>query len=425
MVLNANHVQNKKKGIQMKKQTYRQPKPQAQFDYLTRQFKTRQKDLIKDNKSTNNYGILLLNQQNLDNIRHKSEVNITTHDEYGFHYRALVARVVTGSGNTSEFLDICIPTVYYNYKQEVSGGEVEFHLADVEAAANEVKPLSDMMVNKLFESDISLGTRLNNLFNELKIKAEYFDVGVNSIHMHPAGLHRFSGGDLDTDHTNPGICFPLSKAEKETNFASIVTRRGKGVILGHTEYRIADGDVSTNEPINYYHGKSITLVKGYAPTDDRTTMQKLLGFKVDEPIKSYTVSDGLDLSDFANKVNELFNESDYVAFDDTVISDNVSKYVYKPKPVAKKKPAIAASKQKTITAKHVELKIVYTDKTTGDKYTQDDIDDIIEELMYSSTGVSKAELMQLEYKELVDRYEEYIMRPGSYSFGGFGYDYDY
>jgi hypothetical protein len=377
---------------------YNQPK----FNYIEA------KPVIKkihDKKGTNMYGILLMNQQNLDNIR-KQSGPLANECEYQAHYINLNVRIKmpTATNPVSvEYLDIQIPLVYYNYSTEVSGSRVSFHLKDVSDAALIAKPLADIAFNRLFEHPQSLGSRLNELFSKAGLNPEYTQQSMSVLHRHPGNMHRFSGGDLDTDHTNPGVCFPLLKADKEPVFSSIITHKNDGVILGHTEYRIADGNVESDNGIIYYHGKSITLVKGYQPEDTRTKLQTILGFKKTNKIESYTVSDGLPEGELVQSINKIFNESDYIAFDDTVLAENVKEKKYTPYKYTK----TASAKKKSDTAQ--SNKIIYTDKTTKENYTRYDLDEIIDEL--AEDGYSKNKLIKLKYEELIELYDKYLTTP--------------
>lgn len=278
---------------------------------------------IIDSKTSNYFGILMMNQENIESIRTKSGI-LANSNEYQVHYHMLVARVKFPFEDSVEVLDIGIPTVYFNYAQKVNSAAIDFNIVDVTNVSNATKPIATMIQNQLFATENSLGSKIAAYFKNNEISWEAHEY--SNIHRHPGKLHSFSGTDLSTDPNDPGICFPLSKANGSPIFSSIITHQNKTVTtLGHTEYRIAVGDLIDGNEIAYYRGKSITLVKQDTPKP-MSPLKTLLGLSNSD--KVLTVKDGLPISAVVEDLMKILAESDYSANTDLVIDTNVEAKTY-------------------------------------------------------------------------------------------------
>ena len=113
--------------------------------------------------------ITLWTQKSLEAIRINSG-ELASSNEYQVQYWALHLEKTFKDG--SKFC-IQIPTVFYNYPQEVSS-TVDFNLADVEKVSDEVKELHNMKVQELLPM-------LKQYFKDY----EFRSVPLNTLHKHP------------------------------------------------------------------------------------------------------------------------------------------------------------------------------------------------------------------------------------------------
>ena len=114
--------------------------------------------------------ITLWTQKSLEAIRINSG-ELASSNEYQVHYWALHLEKTFKDG--SKFC-IQIPTVFYNYSQEVSTTTVDFNLTDVEQVSNEVKELHNIKVQELMPM-------LKQYFKDYEFKS----VPLNTLHKHP------------------------------------------------------------------------------------------------------------------------------------------------------------------------------------------------------------------------------------------------
>ena len=146
--------------------------------YLTLQPPTfSQPHLIKPTIDLSNVGVVLLQQQTLDAIKEKSGP-LTTSNEYQVHYWALVCRIHQSDNSV---IDICLPTVFYNYKQIVSSAHIDFELQDVCDMSEKVEAIHNMTVNQYMESPFII--ELKQLLQAFTI--EFISVDMGSLHRHP------------------------------------------------------------------------------------------------------------------------------------------------------------------------------------------------------------------------------------------------
>lgn len=174
-------------------------------------------------------------------------------NEYQVHYNSLTYRLeYRGS-----FVDISIPTVVYNYPQEVSSATIEFDMQDILDLREKLTPLDDAKiaeVNSKFHKHIK-AFAIHHGYNLTILKSE-----MSNIHRHPGGMDSFSGTDYDKNPKNPGICFPFKSGNNTPVFSSIILHKNGGSELAHTEYRVA---TTNGDSLNYYKGDCVTICKGY------------------------------------------------------------------------------------------------------------------------------------------------------------------
>ncbi len=135
------------------------------------------KHLINNKTDLANVGTILLHQQTIQAIRDNSGP-LAPSCEYQTHFWALVCRL--SLPDKSNF-DIAIPTVFFNYKQEVSGARIDFELQDVCDMSDNLEPVHNVMVNKFMSSDFI--KQLPELFPSYDIT--YLSAPMNSLHKHP------------------------------------------------------------------------------------------------------------------------------------------------------------------------------------------------------------------------------------------------
>lgn len=236
---------------------------------------------IIDTTNTNNSAIVIWNKETLNDIIKKSG-SIANSCEIQIHYHALVNRITLIDGS---IMDICFPTVVFNYKQEVTHSHVDFELTDVEAMSAALTPVAQVL------NDTQM-TYLNNcdaptkFCNEIGIpknsikSVEYFSTFVNTLHKHPTGVASFSGTDLSKRiDAETGVVFPLVKGSSTPSFSSIIYNNPIRMI--RTEYRLATGDVSTPKGITYQKGNCITIT--YGKVDRVSIVNKALFVDEDAP----------------------------------------------------------------------------------------------------------------------------------------------
>ena len=103
---------------------------------------------ISDTKILKSLGMLLLQAEDLRSITANSGP-LTAANEYQVHYWFLNGRF-TFKNNT--YIDIAIPTVFYNYEQKVSGAAVDFELSAVDEMSEALEPVHNTKVNELMQN---------------------------------------------------------------------------------------------------------------------------------------------------------------------------------------------------------------------------------------------------------------------------------
>lgn len=254
---------NQKQNLKTKKSSTKSLKPQQIFD---------------TNNSTC-IGISLWTDEALQAITKQSGKHAKK-NEYQIHYWAVNLRF-TGTDNS--VLDLSIPSVIFNYKQEVSLAHIDFELTDVDEMSEALEVLQKIEVNKL----VPLVEKLKNLLPNMK--TEIKSVNLNQLHRHPGSRQQFfSGTDYNKNpNADTGIIFPLADAKNQANFASIIAHDKGKTFLAHTEYRRATGIIKKDtDKIQYEKGRCVSYVK--VPSTQPSLTEQLFGYEKEE--LSYTIS---------------------------------------------------------------------------------------------------------------------------------------
>jgi hypothetical protein len=245
--------------------------------------------------------------------------------EYQVHYWALTFRIKT----EDSILDICIPTTFFNYKQDVTGAHIDFELTDVESQSDALAPVHTMQVQKLI-NELKVNESIRKIIPE-EFEMNLISTSLNSIHKHPGGsMHQaFSGMDLNTSHTyNTGIVFPLAEAKEQSNFAGIMAHDGSDNRIARFEYRIANGEVTQadDSEIVYKKGRCMCYVKG---VEQSSKIEKMIGIK-DKDIsysKYYEIPTTIENCEIFNAIRNLWDNLDFEPFTQFVIPSNVANKV--------------------------------------------------------------------------------------------------
>lgn len=272
----------------------------------------RKKTTIKTSTTSENHGVVLFKDEDLQNILKKSG-KLVYGNEFQVHYWSLNLRHI--SENDGSILDISIPTVFFNYKQQVSSASIDFELKDVISVSEKTKIIHNIKVNEIIKS--GLKERIEEILGiELFYKSENF----NSLHKHPGNASRqaFSSTDLSKDLDDLGIVFPLAEAKNDkANFAGIMAIENKKIKIAHYEYRTVNGDIE--EDIKYNEGRCIALVARKEKTI--SNIEKILGCKT--KIEDYAVGKKAAKTDIFYEILKVFKQLNYTTSTDAIISDNI------------------------------------------------------------------------------------------------------
>lgn len=293
---------------------------------------------IKTYKDFSNTGIILMDDDVMQIIR-KQSGPLAPSCEYQVHYWSLVVRATFPD---ESILDICIPTVFFNYKQEVSGARIDFELSDVDIASETLLPIHNMKIQELTTS---------NFYHDLAAlipgnpTISFLSTNLNSMHKHPGGISQsFSGTDLTTNHVhNTGIVFPLAEGNKKPNFAGIMAHVGADNKVAHFEYRIATGkiDDTAEGVINYYRGRCVSIVKA-KPTQGTSGVppsfaEALFGIPstpaVPSKSRTYYSTDEVTVkqveeSQTIQAIKQAWESSNFLPFTESVIESNIATKTY-------------------------------------------------------------------------------------------------
>lgn len=294
---------------------------------------------IKDQSSPSNHGIILISDQAMQDIYTKSGA-LAERNEFQTHYWFLNFRHIASDNS---ILDIAIPTVYFNYKQTVSGAHIDFEMKDVAELSAKLLPVHNMKVNELLAGNIK--TELENYFN---VSFQAMSVDVGSIHRHPGSSRHqsFSGTDLAKSPTDHGVVYPLGSAsDNKPNFAGIMAIDSGVCNVAHYEYRTANGTLGTD--IEYSKGRCCAIIYRDKVTNPLSIVEQMFSTPVNNYIKenSSLVSD-LDHTLLA----EMLLKIGFKPFTDTVRPENLTAipsiaFAYNPFKSYAKQPIKATYKQ--------------------------------------------------------------------------------
>lgn len=170
----------------------------------------------------------------------------------------------------NSIIDVTIPTVYFNYKQEVSSAHIDFEMSDVVTVSEKAAKLHHTIANRI--NNTSFATMLEQL---LRTSIEVTSTDYNSIHRHPgSSKHQsFSSTDLKKDPDNHGIVYSLESGTEKPNFAGIMAIDSGVCNLAHMEYRVVNGKVYKD--LTYKQSRCHAIVLN--DIDNRSMVEQLLG----------------------------------------------------------------------------------------------------------------------------------------------------
>ena len=361
--------------------------------------------LIKDQISPSNNGIILISEQAQQDIFTKSGP-LAERNEFQTHYWFLNFRH-TASDNS--ILDIAIPTVYFNYKQSVSGAHIDFEMKDVADLSTKLLPIHNMKVNELLAGGIK--TNLENYFN---VSFQAMSVDVGSIHRHPgSSKHQaFSGTDLAKSPTDHGVVYPLGSAtDNKPNFAGIMAIDSGTCNVAHYEYRTANGTLGTD--ITYSKGRCCAIIY-----KDRTPKQlSIVEQMFTKPTNNYVKESQSLLSELDHTLlAEILLEINFKPFTDTVRPENLvaiapTTFAYNPFKSYAKQPIKTTYKQPCLPGLEPELPKCF-DKEELDKMPIQDLTQHLKELdtYYYEGPISAEDYEGFTEPELVDQIlEMYVL----------------
>ena len=188
--------------------------------------------------------------------------------------------------------------------------------------------VNEIMENKVITEALStLGTTLTQKMGSNKF--EWIGVNLGTIHKHPGSLSTFSGTDLSTSVTSPGICYPFGPlGEKDItdkpSFSSIMLHKGSDTVIGRTEYRTATSPKSDH--VQYKKHRCLTLIHDTPTTPG--LLDSFLGTKPESTdyIKAdYITQEQLDAMNIHTLLLDVLKDSNYTANTAFIDSKNVSK----------------------------------------------------------------------------------------------------
>ena len=192
---------------------------------------------------------------------------LAKNNEFQVHFWAINFRA---RYEDNSIIDITIPTVYFNYKQEVSSAHIDFEMSDVVTVSEKAAKLHHTIANRI--NNTSFATMLEQL---LCTSIEVTSTDYNSIHRHPgSSKHQsFSSTDLKKDPDNHGIVYSLESGTEKPNFAGIMAIDSGVCNLAHMEYRVVNGKVYKD--LTYKQSRCHAIVLN--DIDNRSMVEQLLG----------------------------------------------------------------------------------------------------------------------------------------------------
>ena len=221
---------------------------------------------IVDVSSKHNQGVILLRQSDLQNIYQKSG-SLAKNNEFQVHFWAINFRARYADNS---IIDITVPTVYFNYKQEVSSAHIDFEMSDVIAVSEKAAKLHHTIANRINNTTFAIA-----LTELLSSTIETTSTDYNSIHRHPGSSKNqsFSSTDLKKDPDNHGVVYSLESGIDKPNFAGIIAIDSGTCNLAHMEYRVVNGEVYKD--LTYEQSRCQAIVLN--DIDARSTAEQVLG----------------------------------------------------------------------------------------------------------------------------------------------------
>ena len=234
---------------------------------------------IVDVSTKHNQGIVLLRQSDLQSIYEKSGP-LAKNNEFQVHFWAINFRA---RYTDNSIIDITIPTVYFNYKQEVSSAHIDFEMSDVSVVSEKAVKLHNVIANRITSVEFEAALR-----TWLGTDIEVTSTDYNSIHRHPgSSKHQsFSGTDLKKDPDNHGIVYPLESGTDKPNFAGIMAIDSGVCNLAHMEYRVVNGEVYKD--LTYQQSRCQAIVIN--DIDERSLAEQHIGVPYDLYYTKQTVA---------------------------------------------------------------------------------------------------------------------------------------
>lgn len=361
--------------------------------------------LIKDQSCHSNHGIILISEQAQQDIFTKSGL-LAERNEFQTHYWFLNFRHIASDNS---ILDIAIPTVYFNYKQSVSGAHIDFEMKDVADLSTKLLPIHNMKVNELLAGNIK--TKLESYFG---ISFQAMSVDVGSIHKHPgSSKHQaFSSTDLGKSPLDHGIVYPLGSAtDDKPNFAGIMAIDSGSCNVAHYEYRTGNGTLGTD--ITYSKGRCCAII--YKDRDPRQL--SIVEQMFTKPTNNYVKESQSLLSELDHTLlAEILLEINFKPFTDTVRPENLvaiapTTFAYNPFKSYAKQPIKTTYKQPCLPGLEPELPKCF-DKEELDKMPIQDLTQHLKELdtYYYEGPISAEDYEDFTEPELVDQIlEMYVL----------------
>jgi len=209
-----------------------------------------------DTKDPETLNIVLFKQSFLNQIADQC-IPVAGGSEFQTHYRAVQFLIEKpGVGR----IIYTIPTVFYNFTQEVSTSAVDYNLIECDKNSKEVQPLSMEIAGKVNASFPASYFQSNGF----TVTVREDDIG--SIHRHP-GDFSFSSIDLDNDPSKPGVIYRRGNAEDlpQTDSVMYITGSDKNhhVKLVTTQTRVVTTKnlgLENGVEGQYAKAKTLTLI---------------------------------------------------------------------------------------------------------------------------------------------------------------------
>lgn len=150
--------------------------------------------------------------------------------EFQVHYRALAVHIEKDGFEVV----FSIPTVFYNFDQEVSTGSVDYELDDIDTEAEKVEEISKEMTANLLKQ-LPFFSALKQMDYNVTFKEGNF----GSMHRHP-GRFGFSSVDLGKDPESPGVIYRQKNTKDFYQTDSVMYINGTECEIYTTETRIVN-----------------------------------------------------------------------------------------------------------------------------------------------------------------------------------------